>query len=115
MEKKEIKSIIKKLYDAVEKSGWSAHKYTDSDWHNLYAIREVCNNVLPAGWKLVCDCVYGYTPDNQSKDYHFVVEHEITGEQIISCNVRAYAAGRVNNVWSAYDCTALFYAIYKED
>ena len=28
MEKREIKSIIKKLYDAVEKSGWSAYDCT---------------------------------------------------------------------------------------
>lgn len=108
MEKKEIKSIIKKLYDAVEKSGWSAHKYVDTDWHNLYAIREVCNNVLPAGWRLICNNVFGYSHDNTTKDYQFVVENEVTGEQIIECFVRAYAAGRVDDVWSAYDCTAMF-------
>ena len=115
MTRKEVKALVMRLYDAVQESGWSSHKYTDDDWHNLYSIREVCKNVLPDGWKLLCNEVYGYSANGMAKDYNFLVENVETGEQIITCNVRAFAAGLVNNPWSSYDCTALFYAIYKED
>ena len=109
VETKRIKKIISDLYDAVHNSGWSSHLYRDEDWHNLYAIREICNAVLPEGYKCLCQEVYGYSHANNCKDYLFTIEHEHTGERIIDVDVRAMCAGSMNNPWDAYDCIAQFY------
>lgn len=109
METKEVNKLINKLYAAVENSGWSAHKYYGTDWAGLMQIRDIVNAVLPQGWAFMVQEVFGYTRDNHCKDYLFTVEHTETGERIIDCNVRAYAAGTMQDIWSAYDCTATFY------
>lgn len=109
MTTKEINKLIHALYKAVEESRWSAHMWHDNDWSALHRIREICNRVLPDGFKLIRHEVYGYDANNMTKRYLFTVENVDTGERIIDANVNAHAAGRVNDVWSAYDCTATFY------
>ena len=110
MTRKEVQNLIGKLYNEIQYSGWSSHLYRDADWRNLYAIRELCNQVLPTGYKTVCQDVYGYDPNGMTKRYLFTIEHEETGERIIDVAVNAFAAGTVNDVWSAYDTTAIFWA-----
>ena len=109
METKEIKKLIDKLYDAVHDSGWSSHLHRDTDWHNLYEIRNICNSVLPNDWRLLCETVYGYDSNNTTKSYLFTVENINTGERIIDASVNAHAAGTVADQWSAYDCVAIFW------
>lgn len=109
MTTKEINAVIKRLYTAVENSGWSSRLWHDEDWAGLYRIREICNDVLPVGFRLIRQEVFGYDANNMTKRYLFTVEHVDTGERIIDANINAHAAGRVDDVWSAYDCTATFY------
>lgn len=109
MTTKEINNIIAKLYDEVQRTGWSSHLYRDDDWHNLYQIRDICNRVVPNGYKTLRQEIYGYMYENMCKAYLFTIEHEETGERIIDISVKAHAAGSVQNVWSAYDTTAIFW------
>jgi len=106
MDTKEINKIINKLYRIVQKSGYSGKLYRDDDWSGLFSIREIVQPVLPPGFRLIMNHVYGYTQDGNSKEYQFTVEHEETGEQIIDGYITAHAAGNMNDKWSAYDITA---------
>lgn len=110
MESKKLTALINQLYEEVHKSGWPSHLWKDEDWSGLYSIREICNNVLPNGFKLLLQEVYGYDANGMAKRYLFTVENSETGERIIDAYVSAFAAGRVGDVWSAYDCTCVFYA-----
>ena len=109
----DIAKMVNRLYGAVAQSGWSAHIWHDEDWSNLYRIREICNEVLPVGFRLIRQEVFGYDANNMTKRYLFVVEHEDTGERIIDAYINAHAAGRVDDVWSGYDCTATFSRHYE--
>lgn len=110
MTKKAINGVISKLYDAVQKSGWSSHLFHDDDWSHLYEIRNICNSALENNFQCVRQEIYGYCNNNLCKQYLFTIEDINTGERIIDVSVNAHAAGRMNDVWSAYDCTAIFFA-----
>lgn len=110
MTTKDIKRLIAKLYEKVQETGWSSHLYRDNDWSNLYDIRYICNSVLPDGYKTICQEIYGYCHGDMCKEYLFTIEHTTTGERIIDISVKAHAAGSVEDVWSAYDTTAIFWA-----
>lgn len=43
MTRKEVKALVMRLYDAVQESGWSSHKYTDREEQRLVKAYANCS------------------------------------------------------------------------
>lgn len=52
MTRKEVKALVMRLYDAVQESGWSSHKYTD-DKRKFISLAGLMRMASAAFWSAV--------------------------------------------------------------
>ena len=116
MTKKEKGRLIDGIYDAVFNSCITRRVVSDDDWSHVRELQAVVNNYLEA-WnnehngrlKCIRQEVYGYTPDNSTKQYLYTVVDEDTDERFVDGLINCHRAGSMTDPWSAYDMTAHWY------
>ena len=108
--------MIRDIYTAIEDSRICSHLVHDDDWAHVRMLTNIVNDMLRRkydGFICLRKEVEGYSHNNMTKSYLMSVEDDLFGEQIIEGRINCHAAGRVNDVWSAYDMTASWWR-YKE-
>lgn len=110
MTKKEIRQMTQKIYTAVEKSGLTSRKYHTTDWMPVYNLREIAQSTLPENVRIIFgDNWYQKNDLAEWKTWDLTAEDAMTGEVYFCGQIRAFAAGSVDDVWSAFDLTASWY------
>lgn len=115
MHRNSVKAIIKKLYEAVEISKVTSHKWHDLGWEGVgKGITVVQNTLNKIGPKYDREFFYevesvkGYSGDGQTKIWSMQVVDSMDN-RICGGQIRAYAAGTVEDPWKSYDYTITFW------
>lgn len=115
MHKNSVKAIIKRLYEAVEESKVTSHKWHDFGWEGIdtgvavvqRALKEIGEEYDNEFFYEV-DSVAGYSADNHTKTWVMQIVDSMD-KRICGGQIRAYAAGTVEDPWKSYDFTITFW------
>lgn len=115
MNKNSVKAIIKRLYEAVEISKVTSHKWHDLGWEGVdKGIAVVQEALKKIGEKYDNEFYYevesvkGYSGDGQTKTWSMQVVDSMNN-RICGGQIRAYAAGTIEDPWKSYDYTITFW------
>lgn len=102
------KKAIKELYNEVQKSKMTSHKYSDNDWKYVHQLMDVIRNTST----FVSELSYhvengGYRSNGNTKDWELDIT--LTSGELIHGRISAFAAGTAKDPWSSYDMTATFW------
>lgn len=107
------KQVVKRIYDVINASGLTSHKFKDDDWSMIWEVRDVINRIFfKAGEPISCffSGVTGYNAEGTAKEYEMTVEGSHNGELYAKGIITACAAGTVEDIWSSYDICISFWA-----
>lgn len=112
MGKKEIKGMIRTIYELINKLGITSHKYYDDSYSGVIDLKNFATRAA--------QCYsYNYRPvviidhikeDQYCKEYHCTIEDSETGERYGGGCIVASFCGTIENPRSAYDLCATWWA-----
>lgn len=115
MNRNSVKAIIKRLYEAVENSKVTSHKWHDLGWEGVdkgvavvqEALKEIGKKYDNEFYYEV-ESVKGYSSDGQTKTWLMQIV-DCMDNRICGGQIRSYAAGTVEDPWKSYDYTITFW------
>lgn len=115
MHKNSVRAIIKRLYEAVEISKVTSHKWHDFGWEGIdkgvMVVQQALNEIgekYDNEFFYEFESVAGYSADGQAKTWNMQVVDSMDN-RICGGQIRAYAAGTVKEPWKSYDYTITFW------
>jgi hypothetical protein len=109
MERKHLKKMVKAIYEAVDKSGITAHIYRDDTYSKVFELRDIAESTAKEfieDARIIFDDVVERVT---CKRYYMSIEDEYTGERYGGGCIVACFAGSVEDPRDRYDVCATWW------